>query len=177
MKYKPVQLLIIFISFSVFFNSCSESTKKEKKIIHIDSIIYKPGTKEPFNGKWTGNIDSTKIEFDVVNGKKEGNFKIYFPNGNIQISGHMKNNLNIGEWKYYYENGNVESTGLFINDTPSGKWLWYYPDSTLKQIGYFNFGRRDSIWKTYDTLGNLIDSRVFDSDTTVVTADSLEKKP
>ena len=131
--------------------------------LEIDSIIYKPGTKEVFNGTWKGEIDSFKLEFEVVNGKKEGSFKSYYPNGNLLMSGQMKNNCNIGEWKYYYENGNLESFGNFDSDMPEGKWTWYYPDKKLKQVGYFHLGQRDSIWRSWDSLGVMHDSTIVDS--------------
>ena len=158
--------LLIFL-FVINLSSCSDSVRKKNQNINIDSIIYKPGTNEPFNGTWKGETDSIKLEFDVVNGKKEGNFRVYYPNGKIQISGKMKNNRNTGEWKYFYENGNLESSGFFVNDVPDGKWLWYYPDETLKQIGYYRSGKRDSLWKTYDSTGVLIDSTIIKNDTTV----------
>jgi antitoxin component YwqK of YwqJK toxin-antitoxin module len=163
---KKIFLLLTFAYLAVFLSSCSDSSKKNKEIITVDSIIYKPGTKEPFTGTWQGNMDSMKIVFDVVNGKKEGKFESYYPNGKVLMSGNMKNNRNVGEWKYFYDNGNLESAGIFENDKPEGKWAWYYPDGTLRQTGYFIAGRRDSIWKSYDSSGSIIDSVVIKSDTT-----------
>jgi antitoxin component YwqK of YwqJK toxin-antitoxin module len=149
--------------------ACNETPQKGKTSIKIDSIIYKPGTEEPFNGTWKGEMDSMKIEFDVVNGKKEGNFRSYYPNGQLLMSGEMKNNRNVGEWKYFYDNGQVESVGLFNNDRADGKWTWYYPDGTLRQTGYFAAGQRDSVWKTYDSTGTLIDSTIVTPDSGFVT--------
>ncbi len=149
--------------------SCSETPQKNQMNIKIDTIIYKPGTKEPFNGTWKGEMDSMKIEFDVVNGKKEGNFRSYYPNGKLLMSGGIKNNRNEGEWKYFYDNGQVESFGLFKDDKADGKWTWYYPDGTLRQTGYFVAGQRDSLWKTYDSTGVLIDSTIVKPDSGFVT--------
>jgi antitoxin component YwqK of YwqJK toxin-antitoxin module len=147
--------------------SCTESPQKNPSTIRIDSMIYKPGTREPFTGTWRGEMDSMKIVFDVVNGKKEGKFESYYPNGKLLMSGMMKNNRNVGEWKYFYPNGNLESNGLFEKDKANGKWVWYYPNGTLRQSGYFNLGIRDSLWKTYDTTGTLIDSTIVKPDSTV----------
>lgn len=159
-------LLIFLITSGIVLSSCSNSPEKNKMNIKLDSIIYKPGTKEPFNGTWKGELDSMKIVFDVVHGKKEGKFESYYPNGKLLMSGMMKNNRNTGEWKYFYDSGRLESSGIFDNDKPSGKWVWYYPDGTLKQSGYYNAGQRDSTWKSYDSTGSLIDSVIIDSDTT-----------
>jgi antitoxin component YwqK of YwqJK toxin-antitoxin module len=151
---------------TALLSSCSETPQKNKVPIVIDSIIYKPGTKEPFTGTWEGEYDSVKISFGVVNGKKEGKYENFYPNGQLLMSGQIKNNKNVGEWKYFYSNGNLESSGIFENDRAQGLWSWYYPDGSLRQIGYFDKGVRDSIWKTYDSTGSVIDSVVFDSDTT-----------
>ncbi len=166
---KKTILSAAVICLLLILSSCSEAPEKNQVNIKIDSIIYKPGTKEPFNGTWKGEMDSMKIEFDVVNGKKEGSFRSYYPNGQLLMSGGIKNNRNEGEWKYFYDNGQVESLGLFNNDRAEGKWTWYYPDGTLKQTGYFNAGQRDSLWKTYDTTGMLIDSTVVKPDSGYIT--------
>lgn len=159
-------LLISLILSAIAISACSESPEKNNMNIKIDSVIYKPGTKEPFTGTWKGELDSMKIVFDVVHGKKEGKFESYYPNGKLLMSGTMKNNRNVGEWKYFYNNGRLESSGIFDNDKPSGKWVWYYPDGTLKQSGFYIAGQRDSIWKSYDSTGSMIDSVLVKSDTT-----------
>jgi len=159
-------LLLVSIFLAGYLSSCSDFPEKNKKVIKLDTVIYKPGTKELFTGTWKGEADSMKVVFDVVNGKKEGKFESYYPNGKLLMSGYLKNNRNEGEWKYYFDNGIVESEGIFENDKPVGKWKWYYPDGTLRQTGFFNYGQRDSVWKNYDTTGVLIDSVVINSDTT-----------
>ncbi len=166
---KRIILPAAIICLVIILTSCNEAPRKNQVNIKIDSVIYKPGTKEPFNGRWKGEMDSMKIEFDVVNGKKEGNFTSFYPNGKVLMTGEMKNNRNEGEWKYFYDNGQVESLGLFKDDRADGKWEWYYPDGTLKQTGYFDAGQRDSLWKTYDTSGTLIDSTIVQPDSGFVT--------
>lgn len=132
--------------------------------IKLDSIIYKPGTKVPFNGTWSDSLNGMKIKFDVVNGKKNGKFESFYPNGNLLMSGYLKNNRNEGEWKYFYEDGTVESYGNFVNDKPDGKWYWFYPDSALRETGYYSMGEKDSVWKSYDETGFLKDSVIITSD-------------
>ncbi len=161
-----LMLLLLFFTI-LYIPSCTEPAPKKKIVISMDSIIYKPGTKEPFTGKWDDTVDSVRVTFDVVNGRKDGDFKIYYPNGKLQVSGKLKNNRNTGEWKYFYDNGNVESRGNFENDKPEGKWYWYFPDSTLRQTGFFRQGVREGIWRTYDKNGTLLDSSAVASDSIV----------
>ena len=155
---KIILPLVLLTGILLLFPSCSDTAKKEAITIKLDSIIYKPGTKEPLTGTWTDSINGMKMSFEVINGKKEGSFKTWYANGNLQMTGQLKENRNIGEWKYYYDNGSVESYGNFVNDKPEGLWYWFYPDSILRQTGYFHEGERDSVWKTYDETGLLKDS-------------------
>lgn len=162
--HKIIVLVFALLIISVF-SSCSHSDKKEKITIHLDSIIYKPGTKEPFTGTWSDSVNGMKVKFDVVNGKKNGKFETFYPNGKPQMQGYLKNNRNVGEWKYFYEDGTVESYGNFVNDKPEGIWYWFYPDSTLREAGSFHLGEREGLWKTYDEAGFLKDSVVVKADT------------
>ncbi|HSD64015.1 MAG TPA: hypothetical protein VLB50_09460 [Ignavibacteriaceae bacterium] len=134
--------------------------------IKLDTVIYKPGTKELFNGVYTDSLNGMKIKFEVVNGKKNGKFETFYSNGNPQMLGYLKNNRNEGEWKYFYDDGSIESYGNFENDKPEGKWSWFFPDSLLRQTGYFHLGEREGIWKTYDETGTLVDSVLVQPDST-----------
>ena len=162
---------LLFLLILINIVSCSSTGQKKKLNITIDSVIYKPGTKELFTGKWDDKFQGMRVTFDVVNGKKDGDFRIYYSNGKLQMSGQLKNNRNVGEWKYFYDNGNLESGGIFENDKPEGEWYWYFPDSTLRQTGFFHQGVREGIWKTYDTTGSLIDSFAIVPDSTTPAKD------
>jgi len=123
----------------------------------------------PFTGRNKSRMLDMKIEYDVVEGKKEGDFIIYYSNDKIQMAGKMKDNKNIGEWKYYFLDGSIQTNGFYDNDIPTGHWIWYNPDGKVIEEGEYIDGKREGEWKNYDSLGlieivrlykenNLIDS-------------------
>jgi len=123
----------------------------------------------PFTGRNKSRMLDMKIEYDVVEGKKEGDFIIYYSNDKIQMAGKMKDNKNIGEWKYYFLDGSIQTNGFYDNDIPTGHWMWYNPDGKVIEEGEYIDGKREGEWKNYDSLGlieivrlykenNLIDS-------------------
>lgn len=127
-----------------------------KNIVINDGIIYRCGETSPFTGKVLDTLSNNMIlEFDVVNGLKNGEFFISTLNGVLTTSGYIENNKNIGTWKYYYDNGKLESTGEFYNDKPNGTWTWYHENGTIKCEGIYVNGKQEGRWKSYNESGML----------------------
>jgi antitoxin component YwqK of YwqJK toxin-antitoxin module len=131
-----------------------------------DTLIYKKGSDIPFTGREKAKVKDKVIEYDIVNGLKQGEFIIYYENGNMQIKGQMENNRNVGKWQYFYETGEIESEGYFVDDQPEGRWVWYSPSGKLKEEGSYKQGRRIGKWKTFDENGNVMQEKEFSFDDT-----------
>jgi len=153
-------LIIAGIIF-LFLISCGKQEVHESSLEMRDSLIYKKGEMKPFTGHEKALIQDKVIEYDVVNGIKQGDFKLYFPNGKLQIEGIVDKNKNVGEWKYYYESGELESKGLFENDKPKGEWTWYYPSGKIKERGNYFEGNRIGTWQQFDETGIITDVQEF----------------
>ena len=141
--------------------SCGKQEVPESTLEMRDTLIYKKGETKPYTGHEKARIQDKVIEYDVVDGVKQGNFKLYFSNGNVQIEGKVKNNRNTGEWKYYYETGELESKGEFENDKPKGEWIWYYPSGEVKERGNYFEGNRIGTWQQFDETGMISDEQEF----------------
>lgn len=153
----------ICLMFLLFPISCSNQNKekREKKEITLDSLVYdKNGNL--FTGRMKRKVNNKYIEYDVVNGKKNGEFRLFHENDALEIEGQIENNKNTGLWKYYYNNGQLESEGNFTNDLVDGKWVWYYPSGKIKEEGEFKEGIRDGFSTTYDENGKVIDEKKFE---------------
>jgi hypothetical protein len=59
-----------------------------------DGLICKQGELKPYSGIVKDTIEGKIIEYEVVNGKKSGEFKTYFKNGKLEMLGMIKDNLN-----------------------------------------------------------------------------------
>lgn len=148
------------------FVGCSQkqvSTKIEER----DGLLYLIGDEEVYTGNVTDTIAGKIIQYDVLNGKKNGEFKIKLIDGTILMHGRIKENLNEGIWKYYYPNGQLESMGNFVNNVSQGKWTWYFENGRIKEIGYFKDGKKDGSWMIFDEKGNLKRKLYFKEDRVV----------
>lgn len=155
-------LLYIFLfSATLLLSSCSNQKPDSDSIILKNGLICTMDNGEPYTGKVHDVISSQILEYDVVNGLKDGNFDVYSPTGKVLISGTIKENKNEGLWQYFYPDGELESQGYFKNDFTSDKWLWYYPDGKLKRTGYYLQGKKDGKWTEYDEYGNVISEEVY----------------
>ncbi len=96
-------------------------------------------------------------------GKKEGDWKYFYPDGKVKSSGKYVNNLEAGKWNYYYNDGKTEQTGVFKQGKADGLWQWYYADGSLKREEEYYEGKAEGIYMEYDTTGQVIVSgKYFD---------------
>jgi antitoxin component YwqK of YwqJK toxin-antitoxin module len=168
--------LIIFAQF--FFLTCDKNNDDipESSIEMRDTLIYKKGSDKLFTGKEKARIENKIIEYDIVDGLKHGDFRLYYESGIIEIKGQIDKNKNIGKWQYFYESGQIESEGNFVDNLPDGEWKWYYRSGELREQGIFKGGKRVGLWKEFDVSGNMIEEReFFESDSLNTEPDYLEK--
>lgn len=157
---------ISLISFLVVvsFSSCGEKIEPKPETYMKDGLFYNKDGVHLFTGQIKDTLNGKAVEYEVVNGKKNGLFKIYYSNGQLQMVGEVKDNSNNGKWTYYYQDGQVESEGKFVNDLPEGRWIWYYENGNIKEEGNYVKGNRAGEWILYDVDGNIKEKRMMDRD-------------
>lgn len=152
---------VLFLLSSILISSCGQEEPASKNIMLKNGLICLIDDGEPYTGKIHDVISSQILEYDVVQGRKDGDFNVYSESGKVLVSGRMKNNKNEGLWQYYYPEGQLESQGYFKDDNTSDKWFWYYPDGKLKATGYYLKGKKDGKWTDYDETGKVISEKVY----------------
>lgn len=60
-----------------------------------------------------------------------------------------------GIWKYYWPDGTLKATGKYINDSKDGEWKYFFEDGTLEQVGKYMFDQLDGVWRWYFKDGEL----------------------
>lgn len=132
------------------------------RIASIDTLLF------TFSGRFVDYYysDSSKaVEGYYAKGKKEGFFKLYFPNGQVEQSGLYVNNHKQGIWEYFYENGYRKQNLNFLNDevlivdfwdeegrkmVDSGNGSWFGFESATKDVkiaGAVVNGHKEGKWK------------------------------
>ena len=154
-------LIISVLLIAVISINCGKKYDNGEDLIVKDGLIYKIGDKKPFTGKVKGKANDKTIQYEVNNGLKNGEFILFFSNGNIEMKGNIVNNENEGEWKYFYSDSRLQLQGNFKDDLVDGRWVWYFPNGILKEEGNYVDGKREGQWLTYNDDGTLFIKRNF----------------
>ena len=155
-------LKLLIISLLIFAAACNQYYTNQNIVIKEDGLIYKIGQEDPYTGRIIDTLQNKVIEYDVLNGMKNGEFILSSYEGIPSIYGSIKDNRNTGVWKYFYPNGQLESIGNFNYDNPYGKWKWYYYDGSIKETGTFLNGNKTGSWYRYSWEGILLSITMYD---------------
>ena len=159
---------IIVVVAILFLPSVNSEQPDSQSYIVKNGLICTLDNGEPFTGKVSDVVNTQIIEYDVVNGIKDGEFNVFSESGKKLISGAIKKNKNEGLWQYFYPDGPIESEGYFKNDAVNGDWYWYYPSGKLKATGNYIDGKKNGKWTVYDEYGKVLSEKVFRNDAEVV---------
>jgi antitoxin component YwqK of YwqJK toxin-antitoxin module len=161
----------------LMLNSCFKEGIHHSDLIVKNNLLYKGDSKIPFTGHEKARVNENIIEYDVKDGYKHGEFKLYDLDENLVMQGQLDSNRNVGKWQYFYSDGKIESEGNFYYDHPDGKWTWYYSDGKIREEGYFDRGTRTGIWYQYTTEGKVFTQKNYNADSLANTSvDSLNEK-
>ena len=127
MKNKSALQLI----FLVFITGCSTNVIDENDLVEKSSLAYLKNSETPFSGK--------------INGK--------FKNGNNRIIGQFDEGKKVGNWFLFYDNGNEKEKGTYSNGNKIGTWISYYKDGVISSKGDYIKGEKESLWKYWYNSG------------------------
>lgn len=93
----------------------------EPELINLAAVMYRFG-KDRTKGNWGAYL--SKVDLNKLD--------------NLPIN---------GEYKVFYKNGNYVCKGAYINGKPHGNWEFRYEDGRLCQRRSYNMGERKGIWR------------------------------
>lgn len=94
-------------------------------------------------------------------GKKQGKWNDYYPEGEKKTDGQYVDNYRVGRWVFYWRNGRTEQTGEYYRGRPHGLWNWYYEDGSISREESFFHGREDGTLIEYARNGRIITNGDF----------------
>lgn len=127
------------------------------------------GTVEYINGY---PVRRERINRTDQNGLKQGMWKFFWDNGNLQLEGVYQNDKKSGFFKYYDFDGNFQRIEKWENDIlienaqetkKFDRRVEYHPNGKLKTEAYFFKGTPDGIRREYSPEGNVIQGYMFKS--------------
>jgi antitoxin component YwqK of YwqJK toxin-antitoxin module len=106
-------------AFSLLKNSDLLSFDQKQKVF-LDS------TNKPFDGELLINDDNTQAphaKMNLQNGKMNGDYEFYYPDGKLMEQGNYTENLKHGYFTRYYENGNKWYQIRYRYNVKTGEWI------------------------------------------------------
>lgn len=71
------------------------------------------------------------------------NDTIHFPKDSLKAIGEYSNKKKNGHWKWFFWNGQIQSQGNYYNDIPVGKWYnWFRDGRKQAVVNYDSLGRK-----------------------------------
>jgi hypothetical protein len=100
----------------------------------------------------------------TIDGKsvKDGIFIAYNPDGSKMLEGTYHNGEQEGEWTIWYENGQRASIDHYTNGTQNGLHTSWYANGTMALTGVYRDGKREGVWTSWDPSGLKRHNQVYD---------------
>ena len=105
----------------------------------------------------------------------DGEVSDYWMDGSLQMTGSYLGNVRTGDFNWYYKNGKKAAFAIYYNDESdfvkgwddkgniickngNGVFTWYHShNNTVSSTGAYKYGKRDGLWKYYNTEGRIIE--------------------
>ncbi len=123
--------------------------------ILIDSGTFKDGERDGLTEQFYNDTGKLRVSANYKNGVLDGEFKAYYPNGDIQGEVTYKNGEMNGEYKEYHENKSIRLSGNYKNNLQDGEWKSYLEDGTLETIVNYKDGELNGLKEDYYKNGNV----------------------
>ena len=107
----------------------------------------------------TIHVEGSDLSYigQMVDGKKEGLWKLISSNGMLVEEGSYAGDQKTGEWKGYYENGQLKEVVTYSKNLENGPFKEYHKNGKLKTEGTYRDGdNEDGLLKEYDETGTLV---------------------
>jgi antitoxin component YwqK of YwqJK toxin-antitoxin module len=119
------------------------------------TLIKKAGIYDADNGKKTAYFDdgeTIQAEFELLDGKINGQLKAYHENGQLKKIGNYINGIENGLFKEYDEDGNIDAEYTMLNGLMNGSFKRYSNGKLIKS-GSFIKGKQEGPFTEYDESG------------------------
>ena len=142
---------ILLVSLFLFSPTITAETSYYKNLIEKEGLFYKKGSNKPYSG----SVKGSQIGL-MVKGKREKEWKEFYPNGNIKREVSFKNGVQHGLGSSYFPDGKLLMRGNLINGLQDGVWKKFYPNGNVEIKLTFKEGNREGLKEVFDEIGEII---------------------
>ena len=112
---------------------------------------------------------------DFKDGKPEGLWTTFFPNGRPRWQGVKKDGLNHGSFTMWYEDGSKRMKGTYERGKKHGKSTAWHPNAVKWLEQWHHHGTPVGLWRNWNNQGELIDETEHPDHESKATQDSIPK--
>jgi antitoxin component YwqK of YwqJK toxin-antitoxin module len=132
-----------------------------------ETITYVDGVKQGVSRRFDSSGDvvgGSVFEQDVLvaegitrkDGRKNGPWKDYWPNGTLRAEGMYVEDEREGDWVFYRESGEKEQQGSYMNGAVHGLWTWWYAGGDIHRKERYTRGELNGEFLELDTAGEAL---------------------
>ena len=159
-------------------NASTPAQATDAKVVQSpDGLQFK---KEKTNSNTQESVGISKegqltYKGDFKDGKPEGLWTTFFPNGRPRWQGVKKDGLNHGSFTMWYEDGSKRMKGNYERGKKHGKSTAWHPNAVKWLEQWHHHGAPVGLWKNWNNQGELIDETQHPDQETNATQDSIPK--
>lgn len=132
-----------------------------KKIIQKE-VNYKNGILEG-EFKYFFPNESVAMSGNFKNDKLEGTVKSFHTNGKIYGTRFYENGLKVGKHIYIYSNGKTELEHSFVNGIKDSSYIAYYSNGNIQEKFNYKMGKEDGLYQYFHENGQLWVEKVYEN--------------
>jgi len=97
----------------------------------------------------------------LIQGRQQGQWKFWHPNGRTEAEGGFRNDHQHGEWVWWHENGQTKQRGHYLDGQRSGPWTFWYDNGQLFCTGDYQRDQQVGMWRYFHPNGTPSSAGVF----------------
>ena len=87
----------------------------------------------------------------------------YYPSRQKFMDGNVHNGKRNGLWYAYHPNGNVQTMAYYVDGLEEGRYTVYHPNGAVYYTGEYHHGKCVGTWLFYDDEEHLVEEKHYDA--------------
>jgi antitoxin component YwqK of YwqJK toxin-antitoxin module/Tfp pilus assembly protein PilF len=152
-------------------NLLTVKQEKEGRIVYETRYANsKPRTRfETLCGTYFGSVTQWLPDgkplyvYPLSNGHRNGLYKHFAINSQLEVEGNYVNGSKEGSWKGYHDNSQQDYEGWYYNDEQDSTWTYYFLHGNVSSVGQFKDDQRHGVTTYNNTEGTPLLEKLFDA--------------
>jgi antitoxin component YwqK of YwqJK toxin-antitoxin module len=124
---------------------------------------YVNQTKDSIWNYYNGSDGSLSLVEYYENAVRQGEWKTYYPSGQVMEIIPYKDGRKQGSWIQYFTDGNIKAKGTYKDDKMDGLYVLNHLNGNVEVSGTYQNDQKDGIWVYLNEIGELQKKEIYKS--------------